>query len=381
VPRRLFALCLALAPSCRCDDPECGDDRRDPGELCYADEPDEHDAEIDAPLALRIGRFDGDDHPDLLVVGTDAGGVSGRLLRGDGDGGLSSPRTVAVAGCSAYPIAGDLDADGRDDLVFSTCGQGLLLYLATDGGGFAPPVELPVGVVVRQAAAADVDGDGRRDLLALGLGAGDVPTLSFAQAVPTGGFAPAFLTPLALGFVPTAMITGRLARDGGFQVVLAAADQPGAVARARYAGGAAFAPAAALATDRAPAGLALRDLDGDDVLDLLVGDAARGELATFLADGDELVDGPATALGGAWQSLALGHLDDDGWADLAVVRGARVELWRGGGDGRFESGAEVEFPADVVELALLDLNADGRDDLVAGTFAGDVALTIFRSGP
>ena len=58
-----------------------------------------------------------------------------------------------------------------------------------------------------------------------------------------------------------------------------------------------------------------------------------------------------------------------------------IELFRGLGDGSFESGARVAFPSLIAELSLVDLNADGRDDLVAGTFTGDDPLTIVLSGP
>ena len=141
--------------SCCCEEPECGDDVRDAGELCFEADRVGVDLQLDTPLALRIGRFDGDELPDLLVVGTDTTGVTGRLLPG-GREALADPDVVTVFGCSAYPIAGDLSGDGRDDLVFATCANGLLVFIAA-GDDFAAPVELPVGVPVRQAAITDVD--------------------------------------------------------------------------------------------------------------------------------------------------------------------------------------------------------------------------------
>ena len=378
---------LAWPLSCNCGDPECGDDSRDPGELCYLAEPIGIDPEIATPLAMRAGPFDADDLSDLLVLGTDmAGAVGGRLLRGDGDGGLDDPRPVGLTGCSAYPIVGDLDGDARLDVVFATCTQSLLVFRAVGDADFAAPVEVPVGVAVLQTSATDVDGDGVRDLLVLGLGADGVPTLSFAQTIGAGVFAPAFLTPQPLpafsGLVPGMMAAGRVDRDGGFEVVFAEAERSGAVFHTRYAGGAAFAPPTLLGADLRPAGLALRDLDGDDDLDLLTGDRAHGELVSFVAAGGGFREGPRTELvGKAWQSFTLGQLDDDGYIDLAVITEDHVDLFRGVGDGSFISGATVGFPAKVAELTLVDLNGDGRDDLIAGTFTGDAPLTIALSGP
>jgi hypothetical protein len=387
VPRAPIVLALLSWPlSCCCDEPECGDDRRDPGELCFVGKRLGIDPQIATPLALRSGLFDDDDKPDVLVLGTDVSGVSGRLLQGDGEGGLGEPRTAPVTGCSAYPIAGDLDGDGRLDLVFASCTQSVLVFRSTGSADFAAPVEIPVGVVVRQAVIADVDGDGGRDLLILGLDTNGVPTLSFAQGLADGSFAPAFLTPQPVAafpdLTPGMMVAGRLDRSGRFEVIYAEAERSGALVRTHYAGAATFAAPDVLATSLRPAGLALRDLDGDDDLDLLTGERSRGELVSFLSAGDDLEEGPRTELvGTAWQTFKLGQLDDDGAVDLAVITEDHVELFRGLGDGSFESGSELAFPSLIAELALVDLNADGRDDLVAGTFTGDDPLTIVLSGP
>lgn len=380
--RTALALMIASPLSCCCEEPECGDDVRDPGELCFAEDRIAIDLELATPLALRIGRFDDDDWSDLLVLGTDDTGVTGRLLRG-GEDGLADADRAKVFGCSAYPIHGDLTGDAVDDLVFATCVNGLLVFLSNDGE-FAAPIELQVGAAVRQATITDVDGDGVRDLLVLGVDGAGVPVLSFLQSIP-GGFAPAFSTPVPVpvlaGFSPGMMAAARVERDGGFEVVLAEPDRSGALARTRYIGGAAFAPPEPLGLDLRAGGLILRDLDGDDDLDLITVDRGRGELGGLLRDGGTFEKSGESQLGDDWTSFVLGELDDDGRLDLAVVAEERVTLRRGVGDGSFDDGVVVEFPAPVVELVLLDLNADGRDDLIAGTFAAESALTIALSGP
>jgi hypothetical protein len=386
---RLAPLVLALLSwplACRCDEPECGDDTRDPGELCFEDTRPRLTVDQDTPYALRVGRFNSDDLLDLLVVGVNDDILRADLLRGEKDGGFAEARPVTISGSTAYPISGDLDADGRDDLVFAMSLQTVVAYFAQQDGSFAAPLVLPVLVELRQVAVVDVDGDGRRDILALGVDAATrAPALSFLQSTPAG-FAPAFSTPLPVAgiadFAPVAMLAARRDRDDGFEVLLTEPNRRNAVARTRYAGAATFAPAERLDLDIELAGLALRDLDGDDTLDLLAGDRDRGEVATYFTVDGQLAPGPRTDLEtDEWQSLTLAHLDDDGWLDLAVADGAHVSLWRGAGDGGFARGADLDFAADVVELVLHDLNDDGRADLIAGTFAADDPITIVLSGP
>ncbi len=384
---RLWLLLLTATAwplSCCCEEPECGDDVRDPGELCFSDDRVEVALELTTPLALRAGRFNADEFDDLLVVGTDTTGVTGRLLAGDGEGGLASPRRVGVYGCSAYPIAGDLGDDGRDDLVFATCTNSLLVFRAS-GDGFAAPFEVPIGVSVRQTAITDVDGDGLRDLLVLGINGAGEPALSFAQTLPDQSLAPAFLTPMPVPalpmFAPSLMAAARVERDGHFEVVFAEADRSNALYRSHFAGLGAFSPPEPLTTDLRPTGLGLRDLDRDDRLDLVLADREKQQLVGLLFDGERFADGGYTPLDVAWASLVFGQLDDDGWLDLAVIDESRVALMRGVGDGSFAAGPELEFAAPVVELSLFDLNRDGRDDLVAGTFTGASPLTIALSSP
>lgn len=378
---------LAWPLSCRCDAPECGDAVRDPGELCYADARVALSVDQEMPYSLRVGRFDSDDLLDLLVVGTDDGLLRADLLRGTKTGDFADPRPVTISGTTAYPISGDLDADGRDDLVFGITLQSVIVYFAQPGGTFSNPISLPVLVDIRQLAVVDADGDGRRDILVLGVDTmtTGAPALAFLQSTPAG-FAPAFVTALPVpqlpDFAPVAMLAARRDRDDGFEVLLTEPGRRNAVARTRYAGAATFSAAERLDIDVELAGLALRDLDGDDTLDLLVGDASRGEVTTYFTIADQLVAGPRTDLGtDTWQSLSLAHLDDDGWLDLAVAVDSTVTLWRGAGDGSFEHGADLEFPADVVELVLHDINNDRRADLIAGTFAADDPISIVLSGP
>lgn len=365
---------LAL-PACADD---CGDGEYHDGEICLQDQALEVSPGVDGPLALRAADFDGDGHDDVLVIGAGAAGVTGSLRLGDGEGRLGEPRDARVGGCSAYPVAADLDADGATDLLFATCTESLLYY-RSEGGGFAAPLEIAAGAVVRTSMVLDVSGDGVRDLLILGL-SGELPVLSLVAAAP-GGFAAPVLTPIAppglVGFDPTLMAAGPLRRDGPATIVLGHPDMSGGLALATGAAGL-ISPPQPLATGLRPGALVLRDLDDDDTLDLLVLDLSRGALAPLL--GPDLTEGTRTDLRGEPRTVALAHLDGDGRLDAAVVDGARVGLWRGVGDGRFAHNLDVTFPTEAFELGLPDLNADGRADLVAGPFE-DTGLVLRLSGP
>jgi VCBS repeat protein/FG-GAP repeat protein len=132
--------------------------------------------------ALAVGDLDGDGRPDLVVG--DAQGVV-HLLRNDGAGNFSpAPALRAGAGLRSLTLA-DLDGDGRLDVATANTGDdSVSVFLARPDGSWAAPLRLPVGSHPRTVRAADLDGDGRLDLVVTNGGSNDVSVLR-QLAAPT----------------------------------------------------------------------------------------------------------------------------------------------------------------------------------------------------
>lgn len=146
------------------------------------------------------------------------------------------------------------------------------------------------------------------------------------------------------------------------------------------------------------------DVNGDDRLDILVGYSKPETGRAWRTGVDLLLAKDSDAGAGSWErkplfaveerygvyALDTGDVDGDGHLDIAVATGqGEVELFRGLGDGQFNLEVSPEFPEAAkgcrgYELRLVDLDGDGRDEIIvalAGEPTGTVGIASFPGCP
>ena len=133
-----------------------------------------------------------------------------------------------------------------------------------------------------------------------------------------------------------------------------------------------------------PRGLAITDLDGDLVPDLLSSNFFGPVLSSLLGKGDGTFAAPLTfGSKGLWaDSVTTGDWNADGRADAAAILSDndRIGVYLGQGDGTF--GPEVtmlagHFPSGI---ASGDLDGNGTQDLVSGSNAWDSVFIDLGAG-
>lgn len=117
------------------------------------------------PVGIRVGRIDDGPTPDLAVPSSGSNHVA--VFLNQGGGVFAEAPAVRTRGSPADVTVGDLDLDGRGDLVAVADGA-ISIHFAEAGGRFSEPIHLSEGFDFRYRATAlgDLDGDGRPDLLA-----------------------------------------------------------------------------------------------------------------------------------------------------------------------------------------------------------------------
>jgi len=270
----------------------------------------------DGPSSVVAADFDGDGKLDLAV-----GSDKVRLLLGDGTGRFTAGLAVQLSGAPVTLAAGDLNADGRPDLVALTwndkTGYGLSVLLNNGPAGFSALPGPAIGGRPDSVwiALADFTGDGTRDLV---LSRGNSASLSLFPGDGAGGF--------------------------GSAILVAAGKEAGELKAA--------------------------DFNGDGKQDIAI--FVKTGLAILLGDGaGGFRKAPSSPIRSAHYgyALAAGDLDDDGKPDLAYAdpdlgTGAAV-VQLGNGDGGFRRARLSPFYAGWPgTLVAADLNRDGKTDLL-----------------
>ena len=147
----------------------------------------------DVPLPVEV--------LDLVAFQNDGGGETELAVLATAPGDRNGPGRLAVArrGGSGWEVvhheatglrpqtvaAGDVDGDGRDDLVVSAQNSHHVnVYLSADGPPLERTVDLGVGRGVLDVAIADLDGDGREEVLALSNSSSTVSIVRTVSVLP-----------------------------------------------------------------------------------------------------------------------------------------------------------------------------------------------------
>ncbi|HEU4596865.1 MAG TPA: FG-GAP-like repeat-containing protein [Pyrinomonadaceae bacterium] len=324
------------------------------------------------PAYVVIADFNGDGNPDLASASSDGSSVS--VLIGDGTGGFGPFSTFAVGNGPRSLVAADFNLDGKTDLAAMNRGSGTVSVLPGDGaGGFAARLDSAAGSGSEFAAAADFNGDGRLDLAVTAFSPLRVTILN---GVGDGRFVAAANLPLPSS--GNSIVAGDFDNDGDADI--AAGTLMGGVSVRLGDGAGGFGAARSVVTGVGALYLAVTDfnLDGSD--DLIVAGTQSNTVVPFAGDGaGNFAATPSHPTGTRnVVSTALADFDGDGALDAVManenVNSVSVRL--GTGTGSFGDASDFAAGQRPFWVSVGDFNEDSKPDLVTANFLGGLSVLL-----
>jgi hypothetical protein len=349
------------------------------------------------PQFICNADLDGDGKPDLIVANGDSNTVT--IYHNNSSPGTISFSEVAsfAMGNTGYPIgvaAGDLDGDGRPDIVISNYyTQTLTIYrnVSTPGNIVMDSVlSVPSGNYILGASIADLNGDGKPEVIVACQG-------SNILSVYTNSSTP--------GNISFSNETSIMAPSGGspFKAVVADIDgdgKPDIVAANSYlntvsvylnttptGGTISFAADLDFATGNFPEGVAIGDIDGDGKPDLAVANNSDNTLSLLRNTstiGNISFSTQVTVNSGySAYDLVIADLDGDGKPDIAVddEYNNTVSVHRNiSTPGTIAIDPNVDYATGNIPYSITtaDLDGDGKPDIATCNDA-DNTFTVLRN--
>jgi hypothetical protein len=307
---------------------------------------------------------------------------------------LPSWTGVDVGRFTVAVVASDLNGDGRQDLAWGRddfSQDSITVQLSGPNGRLGAPHAYPAALDVQDIAAGDLNGDGRRDLVAVSQGAdGASHTIDLYLNTGTGSFTHTTRTG---GNGASRVIVADLNGDGRLDLAFTnlGFSQGNTLGVMLGHGDGTFDAEVRYTIGNGVYGVAVADLNADGALDLAVGwsdgQGTDYHVAVLRNNGSGTFTlgatlNVATSDGFApfWPSVAAADFDGDGHVDLAATSGGTLHLsvFRNLGNLSFSPATVYEAGGGPTRLLALDLGTDGRPDLVEAapgdSFAGHLVV-------
>ena len=349
------------------------------------------------PMSVVLGDANNDGRTDILTANSGSSTIS--ILLANSSGGFNSAISVTAADALESLAVGDVNNDLINDIVYTntinntTSASGktfsLLLGQSKTSASFAAPVQFTVGAGPVSIILEDFNKDTFLDVATANR---DDNTASVLLGNGSGQFTPQIKYAVGSGpqTIVTGILTGNPADTTLYTDLVIASRNSSTVTVLLNNGSGAFAPPV-VATPTTPPGqfpagmwsaaVAIGDINGDDLADLVTADEGANTISVLCGRGDGTF-GPNVpySVGKYPDDVTLGDFNSDGHLDIATANhlGVTSSSTQNSisvllGDRRFAPSTEYNVynkTTDAIgampnQAALGDVNNDGYADIVS----------------
>lgn len=295
-------------------------------------------------------------------------------------GALSFAAASATISAATLDVVEDLNGDGKPDLAWLDRMNGRVVVLRNSGAGiFSSQALYPVGGSPVFMTAGDTNGDGKLDLVVAARAgvAGEVSVLKNAGDGTFDGAPATYLVPGGAGHISIADLNG-----DGWQDLAVATDLRTLTVLLNRRGGLFSSLPPSYPTEVLPRTVTATDVNGDGRPDLVINGYASvggdGRVRLLLNEGDgTFPEKPMAPFRGVEsESVAVVDMNRDGRPDLVALTSRELHVLLSESNGAF---AATPIPSPIQQgafTALTDFDGDGQPDFATSSDAGDLTVLL-----
>jgi hypothetical protein len=230
-----------------------------------------------SPEAVRLGDVSGDGKLDIVTANASTSANNISVLMNNGNGTFASPVTFGTATHPTSIAFGDLNGDGKLDIVTANYTSNNVSVLMGNGNGtFKSAVNYDCGVGPQTVVVADLNGDGKPDVATVNYGPSNASVL-----LNTGTGALAGHVDYTVGAGPYALSVADMNHDGALDLV-STNHNANTVSILYGNGNGTFQTKVDLATGPGPFWVALGDFNGSGYTDLAATNQTNGTVSVLI---------------------------------------------------------------------------------------------------
>ena len=345
------------------------------------------------PSSVTLGDVNGDGRLDIIAANRITNNVSVLLGNGNGTFGLN---TDFATGAGPFSVTlGDVNGDGRLDIITANIdiNRGSVL-LGNGNGTFQGQQTFASGNNSFSVTLGDVNRDGRLDIITASRSSNNVSVLIASPGVDiTSGFSnilpsnPDISPVKATAPQYTDIQFGDFNRDGILDIVSSGS---AAELTLNLGNGNGTYKAATSISATKPNQIRIGDVDKDGKIDIVSSDPLNGKFTLFKGNGDGKFKAPTTSTSTKNNvNFELIDVNADGSLDIVTQIGNGstngtnlVGVLLNNGNGIFKAQTTFSMGTGVtpVNLAVGDVNGDGKIDIVTANYQNDSASILLGSG-
>lgn len=287
---------------------------------------------------------------------------------------FQTQHTFAAGGSGTALASGDVNGDGKTDLLVDSSSGVVSVLLGNGNSTFAARQTFVAGAASYSAALADVNGDGKPDLIIVN------DTASGTVGVLLGNGNGTFASPatIAVGSQPRSASVADVNADGKPDIVVANSNSVGVLLGN---GDGSFRAQQTFAAGTHPYSIAVADLNGDSKGDLIVANLGANSVSVLLGNGNGTFVAQQSSVSITLPKfVAATDVNGDGQFDIIAAGPGGASVLLGNGNGTFQNQQTFATGGGSYGLSISDINGDGKVDLVLANNAGGGAIVMLGNG-